>query len=330
MMIDRRSFLIASIFGPVAWTNRGHAQGAARVPRVGILSPGSPPPNDPFKQAERFEAGLRELGWSPGTTVLLDYRYASGNLDRLAAMAGELVNLRVDAIVARGQTIAAAKAATSQIPIVMAADPDPVGNGFIKSLARPGGNITGFTTQVFELEAKHLELLKQAMPSISRVAMLDNARNTVVNSEQIKRREVAAANLNLKLTDIAIGEAAELDAKFAGMGDAGIQGVLISGTLWFIDPKAVAALAQRHRIATVTNLREFANAGALMTYGVSFSDLHRRVAKYVDVILKGANPAELPVEQPTKFDLVINLRTARALGLDVPAPLLATADEVIE
>ena len=307
-----------------------HAQQGAKVPRVGVLSPGNPPPGDPFRQAERFEAGLVELGWKPGASILIEYRYAEGKLDRLPAMAAELVAIPVNVIVARGQTMAAVRAATNTIPVVMASDPDPIGNGLIKSLARPGGNITGLTTQVFELEAKQLEYLRLAVPALTRVAVLTSGRNTVANSEQNRRRAEAARALAIELLDIPISDAAELDGGFVRMRTAGVGAVLISGTLWFVDPRVVAAMALTHRLAIVTNLREFAEAGALMTYGVSFAEVHRRSAAYVDKILKGANPAEIPVEQPTKFDLLINLSTAKALGLTIPPSLLLRADEVIE
>jgi ABC-type uncharacterized transport system substrate-binding protein len=326
----RREFIGALGSAAIAWPLTAHAQQSSKVPRVGVLSPGNPPPGDPFRQAERFEAGLRELGWQPGKNILIEYRYAEGRLDRLQAMAADLVGLPVDAIIARGQTIAAARDATKTIGIVMAADPDPVGNGFIKSLARPGGNITGFSTQAFELEAKQLDLLRQAVPKLERVAVLTSGRPDAVSTEQVERRQTAAKALQIELFDIPISDGAQIDEAFSKIRQARVGAVLISGTLWFVNAATVARLAIEQRLASVTNLREFANAGALMTYGVSFAEIHRRSAIYSDKIIKGANPAEMPVEQPTKFDLVINLKTAKQLGLEMPSKLLFTADEVIE
>jgi ABC-type uncharacterized transport system substrate-binding protein len=328
--LKRREFITLLGGAAAAWPLAARAQQAGKIPRVGVLSPGNPPPGDPFRQAERFEAGLRTLGWQPGKTILVEYRYAEGRLERLPGMAAELVRLPVDVIIARGQTVAAARDATSTIGVVMAADPDPVGNGFIKSLGRPGGNITGFSTQAFELEAKQLELLREAVPSLTRVAVLTSGRAAAVPSEQVARRRAAAEAFKIELVELSISDSAELGGAFSKMTEARVGAVLISGTLWFVDGATVARLALEQRLATIGNLREFANAGALMTYGVSFAEIHRRSAVFVDKIIKGASPAEMPVEQPTKFDLVINPKTAKALGLEVPPTLLARADEVIE
>ena len=298
------------------------------MPRVGVLSPGKPPPDDAFRQQERFEAGLRELGWTPGSNVVIDYRYAEGNLDRLPALAAELVRSPVNVIVARGLTIRAAREATATIPIVMAADPDPVRSGFVASLARPGGNITGLSTLAPDLEAKQLELLRQALPSLARVGVLANANSP--KTEETTRLETETRALHLALTESRINRAEELAPAFAAMRQAGMGAVLFRYDLWFIDPKQVAALVRQHRLPTMHNLRQFVESGALISYGVDFAYLHRRVATYVDKLLKGAQAADLPVEQPTKFELVINLKTAKALGLTIPQSLLARADEVIE
>ena len=328
--MNRRQ-LTALLFSGLGFLPKAaHAQTANKVPSVGVLSPGHAPPGDPFRQAERFEGGLRELGWQPGSSIAIHYRYAEGKLGRLTEFAEELVRLPVDVIIARGQTLAAARAATAKIAIVMAADPDPVGNGFISSFRRPGGNVTGLTTQAFELEAKQLELLRVAMPTLRKVAVLTNASNAVTNTELTRLRATAAQTLEIELLNIPIGGVEQLGPAFARISEAGAGAILISGTLWFIDAKTIAALALEHHLASITNLREFAEAGALMTYGVSFAEVHRRSASYVDKILKGANPAELPVEQPSKFDVVINLKTAASLGLTIPPSILIRADEVIE
>jgi putative ABC transport system substrate-binding protein len=323
----RRRKVITLLGGAVAWPLAAHAQ-TGKLPRVGVLSPGSPPPADAFRQRERFEAGLQELGWKPGSNIIIEYRYAEGKLDRLPSLAEELVRLPVDVIVARGLTIAAARNATASIPIVMAADPDPIRSGFVTSLARPGGTITGLTTQALDSEPKQLELLQKALPSLARVAVLTNADS--VDIEQAQWTKAAARSLRIDLTEYSIRSPEQLLVAMAAIGDARTQAVLFRGTLWFLDAKQVAALALSHRLPTIHNLREFPQAGALMSYGVNFAELHRRSATFVDRILKGANPAELPVEQPTKFELLINLNTAKMLGLDLPATLIALADEVIE
>jgi len=313
-----------------AWPLSAWGQQTSKIPRVGVLSPGNPPPHDPFRQAERFELGLRELGWQPSNTILIEYRYAEGRLDRLPSMAVELVRWPADVIIARGQTVTAARDATKTIGIVMAADPDPVGNGFVRSLARPAGNITGFSTQAFELEGKQLGLLCQAVPSLTRVAILTSSTTIAISREQLEQRRAAAQALRIEVIDVPISDGTQLQRAFSKMKEERVGAVLISGTLWFLNASAAAQLAIEQRLATITNLREFAAAGALMTYGVSFGEIHRRSAVYVDRIIKGASPAEIPVEQPTKFDLVINFKTAKILGLELSPTLLATADEVIE
>jgi putative ABC transport system substrate-binding protein len=268
------------------------------------------------------------LGWEPGSTIVIDYRYAGGKLERLPQLAMELVRVPVDIIVARGLTIAAAHHATTKIPIVMAADPDPVRHGFVASLHHPGGNITGLSTQALESEAKQLELLRTALPSLTRVTVLTNASSP--DPEQAEQTAAAAQALGLNLHELAISEPGELVRSFAAIADMHIDAMLFRGTLWFIDPAEVATLVLKYRMPTIHNLREFVDAGALMSYGVDFADLHRRSAAFVDKILKGANPGDLPVEQPTKFELVINLKTAKAIGLTIPPSILARADEVIE
>ena len=324
----RRDFV--ALFGgaAAAWPFALRAQQAAKVPRVGVLSPGNPPPGDAFRQRERFEARLNELGWRPGSNIVVEYRYAEGKLERLPTLAADLVRIPVDVIVARGLTIGAAHQATTTIPIVMAADPDPVRSGFVASLARPGGNITGLSTQALETEPKQLELLRNALPSLERVTVLSNANSP--DSEQAHRTEAAAQALRLELMSVPIGGPDQLASAFEMTSKARTNAILFRGTLWFLDANQVAALVFKHRRPTIHNLREFALAGALMSYGVNFAELHRRAADFVDRILKGANPAELPVEQPTKFELLINLKTAKFLDLVIPPNLLALADEVIE
>jgi putative ABC transport system substrate-binding protein len=304
------------------------AETLGKVPRVGVLSPGKPPPNDAFHQRDRFEAGLRELGWTPGTNIVIEYRYAEGNLERLPTLAGELVRVPVDVIVARGLTIAAARWATSKIPIVMAADPDPVRSGFVASLARPGGNITGFSTQALDSEPKQLEFLREALPSLKRVAVLTNANSP--DRDDMRRIEKVARTLQLELTEFPISGSDQLATVFTELGKARAGAVFVSPTLWFIDARQLATIAFKYRQPTIHNLRPFAEAGALISYGANFAEIHKRAAVFVDKILKGAWPGEIPVEQPTKFELVINLKTAKALGIPIPQSLLIRADEIIQ
>jgi putative ABC transport system substrate-binding protein len=327
-MNNRRKLLVALGAGAIAPTLDVFAQKQGKPPRIGVLSPGNPPPDDPFRQAERFEAGLRELGWKPNSDVFIEYRYAAGKLERLPGLAAELARIPVDAIVARGQTIGAARQATATIPIVMAADPDPVGNGWVVSLGRPGGNITGLSTQAFELEAKQLQLLRDAIPALTRVAVLTSA--TSRSSEEGKRREATAKSLKIDLMEFPVNAAGELAASISKIAETRAGAVLVHSSLWFVDANNVAALTLKNRLPMIHNLREFAMAGALFTYGVNFAELHRRSAVFVDKILKGSNPAILPVEQPTKFDLVINMKTAKALGIKIPDSIMVRADEIIE
>ena len=325
----KRRPLILSLGGAaLGWSTGLRAQSATRVPRVGVLSPGKPPPDDAFHQSKWVESGLRSLGWTPGASVLISYRYAEGRLDRLPALAAELVGLPVDLIVARGLTIAAARQVTATIPIVMAADPDPVRSGFVASLARPGGNITGFSTQAFESEPKQLEFVREAIPSLERVALLTNADSTTIADMHRSRRTASA--LRLELLEVAINRSDQLAAAFAKINEAKVGAVLVSPALWFVDARQLATLALEFRLPTMHNLRQFAEAGLLMSYGADFVELHKRSAGFVDKILKGANPAELPVEQPTSFELVINLKTAKALGVAIPPAMLSRAADVIE
>jgi len=306
----------------------GAQQTPGKVPRVGDLSPGMPPPDDAFHQRDMFEAGLRELGWTPGANIVIEYRYAEGNLERLPALAGELVRIPVDVIVARGLTIAPARRATAKIPIVMAADPDPVRSGFVASLARPGSSITGFSTQALDSEPKQLEFLREALPSLKRVAVLTNANSP--DRDDMRRIEKIARTLQLELTEFPISGSDQLATVFAEVVKARAGAVLISPTLWFIDARQLATIAVKHRQPTIHNLRPFAEAGALISYGANFAEIRKRAAVFVDKILKGVWPGEIPVEQPTKFELVINLKTAKALGLTIPQSVLLRADQVIE
>ena len=307
------------------------AQPPGRIPRVGVLRPGDPPPAD-FGQREALEAGLRELGWTPGTNVLIEYRYSEGKHERLAELAAELVRLPVDILVASApQGVRAAQQATRTIPIVMATLPDPVAEGFVTSLARPGGNTTGVTLDSEELSGKQLELLKEALPNLSRVGVLRNSASPGWEGAR-KQLETAARRLKIELKDFPVRRPEDLATSFAAMSQAKVGAILVRRDVLVIEPNRaeVVGLAAQRRLPAIYNFREFAEDGGFMSYGANVKALHRRSAIFVDRILKGAKPADLPIEQPRKFDLVINLRTAKALGLTLPSSTLLRADHVIE
>lgn len=307
------------------------AQQPGKIPRVGVLRPGNPPPGD-LGQRDAFERGLRDLGWTPGRNIVIEYRYAEGRAERLPELAAELVRLPVDVIVASAPAgVRAAQQATRTIPIVMSTLPDPVGEGFVPSLARPGGNITGLTLDSEDLAGKQVELLKEALPKLSRIAVL---RNPSSPGWDVGRRhiEAAARRLKLEVKDFPVSRAADLPPAFAAMSQAGVEAVLVRRDVLVIERNRseVVALAAQRRLPAMYNFRQFAESGGLMSYGANVNDIHRRSAGFVDRILKGAKPGDLPVEQPTTFELVINLKTARALGLTIPPALLLRADAVIE
>jgi putative tryptophan/tyrosine transport system substrate-binding protein len=306
------------------------AQQAGRVPRIGFLGVTSPSDRPPLLDA--FRQRLRELGWVEGQNIVIDYRYAEGRVDRLPDLAAELVRLKVDLIVSLGtQGVTAAKNATETIPIVMIAVRDPVGTGLIASLARPGGNVTGVSGYAgLEIVAKQLELLKETVPKIRRVAILSNPTNAY-HQLAIREVNVAARSLGVQLQLLEARGPNEFDGAFAAMAKERVGALLVlSDAMLSSHRTRLADLAARSRLPAAYGVRESVEAGGLMSYGPSFLDLYRRSATYVDKILKGANPADLPVEQPTKFELVINLKTAKALGLTIPPSLLQRADQVIE
>lgn len=304
----------------------------AKVPRVGVLSPGNPPPGDPIRQREAFESGLRELGWAPGSNIVIEYRYAEGKPERLPELAAELVRLGVDVIVGRAPvSVRAAQQATRTIPIVMSAVPDPVSEGFVANLARPDGNITGLTLQVQDLEGKQLELLREAVPNLRHVAILRNV-NLALREHEQKQLEAAGRALRLELKDSPINRREDLAPAFAAMSQARIGAVLVRRDVFVLEPNhaEVVALTLKHRLPAIHHFPQFVEAGSLMSYGVDIADVHRRSAAFVDKIVKGASPADLPVEQPAKLELLINLKAARALGLRVPPSLRLRADRIVE
>jgi putative ABC transport system substrate-binding protein len=307
------------------------AQPATQVPRVGVLNPGSPT-ESPAVQREPFERGLRELGWTPGSDIHIEYRFAEGRSDRLEELATELVRLKVDVLVARSlPAIGAARRATTSIPIVMSSAAKPVASGLIKSLARPGGNVTGIANLTWELESKRLELLKTAIPGLTRVGVLENLSRRAPPAATAALT-AAARTLGLEIQSFTVNKPEQLAETFAAMSRARVGAILLRADVLVLEPNRaqVAALAARHRMPVMYPWRFYIDAGGLMSYAESIPAFHHRSASYVDRILKGAKPADLPVEQPSKFELVVNLKTARALELALPHGFLLRADDVIE
>jgi putative ABC transport system substrate-binding protein len=327
----RRREFIAGLAGTAAWPLSGHAQQqAGKVPRIGYLGATSPSDRPPLLDA--FRQGLRELGWVEGQNIVIDYRFAEGSLDRLPGLAAELIGLKVDLIVSVGtQGVTAARNATGTIPIVMIGVRDPLGIALIASLARPGGNVTGVSgSPGLEIVAKQLELLKETVPKIRRVAILSNPANAY-HQLAIREVSVAARSLGVRLQLLEARGPNEFDGAFAAMARERVEALLVvSDSIFNAHRARLADLAARSRLPAAYGIRESVEAGGLMSYGPSFLDFYRRSATYVDKILKGAKPADLPVEQPTTFELVMNLKTAKGLGLTIPQSLLRQADQIIE
>jgi len=327
----RREFITVLGGAAAAWPLAARAQQREQVRRIGVLM--SLAEDDPEDRPRRaaFQQALRQLGWSEGDNLRIDYRWFGGDPVRARATAKELVDLQPDLIVATATSGLAALALQMRaIPIVFVAVSDPVGQGFVASLARPGGNATGLTFFEFSVAGKMLETLKQIAPAVSRVVLAFNPDN-LSNPPFLRAIEAAAPALAVELTRAPMRDAGEIEAAIAATARQGGNGLL-----FLPDPftnahrDLIVGLVARHRLPAMYFLRAFVAAGGLISYGVDVIDLFRRAAPYVDRILKGAKPAELPVQQPTKFELAINLKAAKALGLDVPASLLARADEVIE
>ncbi len=309
------------------------AQPAGRIPRIGVLAPGSPPgPGRPgLPHLDAFRQGFRELGHVEGRTIAFEVRWDGGKPDRYAALAAELVRLDVDVIVAAttGATLAA-RDATRTTPVVMAATGfDPVQIGLVASLARPGGNITGLTLQTHELPGKRLELLRTAVPGITRIALLWDPNP--FSAAVVKEHEAAARSLGMQLQPLEVRSPGDLEGAFQTARRGGAQALMmIQGAFYTIHRARIAEIALRSRIPTLSGETGYAQAGGLMEYGPNIVNSWHRAAIFVDKILNGAKPGDLPVEQPTKFDLVVNLKTAKALGLTIPPSLLLRADQVIE
>ena len=312
----------------LAYVHLAGAQQPKNVPRIGFL--GFTSLSGIAARIEAFRQGLRELGYVEGKDIVIEYRAAEGKLDRLPALAAELVRLKVDVIVTSGPSVTrAVKEATTTIPIVMGFDTDPVGNGFVASLARPGRNITGLSVVSPELSGKQLELLKEIVPKLSHVAVLGSSTNPG-NSQALKETELAAGAYKVQLQNLDVLSPKDIETAFRDASKGHASAVLVLASPIIESHRTqIADLAAKNRLPAIYYAPEFVEAGGLMSYGTSFADLFRRTATYVDKILKGRTPADLPVEQPTKFEFIINLKAAKQIGLTIPPNVLARADRVI-
>jgi ABC-type uncharacterized transport system substrate-binding protein len=304
-------------------------QQLTKIPRIGFL--GATSPAALAARVQAFRQGLHELGYVEGKNIVLEYRWAEGRNERLPDLAAELVRLKVDVIVTAGPTDnRAAKEATNTIPIVMAQDNDPVGNRLVASLGRPGGNITGLATLTPELSGKRLEILKEIVPRLSRVAVLGTSIQPG-NAQALRETELAAGALAVQLQYLEVGGPEDIETAFRGASKRRAEAILLLASYVFnIHRIQTLDLALKSRLPAIYRTSEFVEDGGLLSYGVNIAELYRRAATYVDKILKGAKPADLPVEQPTKFELVINLKTAKQIGLTIPPNVLVRADRVIK
>jgi len=321
------SILVAVVLLALGVT--GEAQQPKKVPRIGFL--GSTPLSAISSRVEAFSHGLRELGYVEGKNIIIEWQYAEGKLDRLSELAAELVRLKVDVIVTAGASSSrSAKEATSTIPIVMGFNNDPVGNGIVASLARPGGNITGLSSLAPEISGKQLELLKEIVPNLSRVGVFGNSTEPG-NAKSLKEVELAAEVFGVKLQYLDVLSPKDIETAFRAATKGRADAVLVLLNRVALSHRTqIADLAAKSRLPAMYDTTEFVEDGGLMTYGVSITDLFRRAAVYVDKILKGAKPADLPVEQPKKFEFIINLNAAKQIGVTIPPNVLVRADRVIK
>jgi putative tryptophan/tyrosine transport system substrate-binding protein len=324
--VRRREF-IALLGGAAVWPLAAQAQ--QRSPRIGFM--GNSTAVLEANLVRPFRERLRELGYEEGRNIVIDYRWADGDYERFPTLVAELLAARVEVIVTAGTPAAlAVKRATSTVPLVMVAVGDPVGTGLVPSLARPSGNLTGLSSIAPDLEGKRLQLLREVVPKLSYVGVFFNPAN-LFHTVSMRQARAAAEALGIRLAPLSVRASQELDGAFATILKEKPDAILVlADRVYLHERKRMMDFAARHRLPSVNAHREMVEAGGLMVYGPSYEEMHRRAADYVDKILKGAKPGDLPIEQPAKFTLVINLTTAKALGLDVPATLLARADEVIE
>jgi putative ABC transport system substrate-binding protein len=328
-MMDRRRFLLTSLAGVLAAPRAVEAQRAGKVYRIGFL--GNSTPALEANLVGRFREGLRDLDYVEGLNVLIEYRWAEGQYERFTALIAELIALKVEVIVTAGTPASlAVKKATTSTPLVMVAVGDPVATGLVASLARPGGNITGLTSIAEEMEGKRLELLREVAPKVSHIAVLWNAGSPI---QVIQEREMQAAIrvVGMKMLSLGVRTAEQIEDAFATMVRERPGALFVLADRLFLHHRTrIMDFTAQHRLPGVHAYRELVEAGGLMSFGPSYAGMHRRAAYFVDRILRGAKPADLPVERPSKFELVINLKTAKVLGLTIPQSLLQRADQVIE
>jgi putative tryptophan/tyrosine transport system substrate-binding protein len=332
--MKRRAFIALLGGAAAAWPLAARAQQDDKVARIGCLVTGALGSYQARAMVDAFRQGLRERGYVEGQNIIIEYRSADGSIERFPRLADELASLKLDLIhVPNTPAARAAQQATSTIPIVAVAMGDPVGDGLVASLARPGGNITGLTFLGPELAGKRLDLLKQAVPNVFRIAALwhPDAFSDRTTREMLQATQAAARTLAVELQSIEVRAPDEIGRAFSTAARERADAILVlASAMLFNERKQIVDLAVKHRLPSMSNAREFAELGGFIAYGASLTDLQRRSAIYVDKILKGAKPADLPVEQPTKFELVVNLKTAKTLGLNVPLQMQQLADEVIE
>jgi putative tryptophan/tyrosine transport system substrate-binding protein len=324
----RRREFITALCGAVAWPLGAGAQQAGKLPTIGFLGQSTRSASSEWVAA--FVERLRELGWFEGRNVAIDYRWAEGRTEGLPEIATDFLRRKVDIIVTSGTPqVLAAKQATSVIPIVFATAGDPVGTGIVASLARPGGNITGLATLATELAGKRLELLREVVPGLARLAIMGNVANPFTELE-LAEVQAAAGTIDLKVERLEIRRAQDITPAFEALKDRADALYVCADALTNTNRIRISILAVGERLPTMHHTRDYVEAGGLMSYGPNYPDLFRRASDYVDKILRGTKPGDIPIEQPTKFDLIVNLTTAKALGLTVPASLLTRSNEVIE
>jgi len=324
----RRREFITMLGGAVAgWPLAAHAQKSTKLPTIGYL--GANTASAMSQWTDAFVQRLRELGWVEGRTVAIEFRWAEGRSERYSEIAAEFVDLKVDVIVTVGAAVAAAKQVTSVIPIVFAVANNPVGIGLVASLARPGGNVTGLSNETADLAGKRLELLREVVPGLRRLAIMANF-GYPASVLEMREVETMARALSLEVIIPEIRRAEDIVPAFEGLKERAEALSVITDPLMITNRLQINTLAQGARLPAIYPAREYVESGGLISYGANYPDLFRRAAEFVDRILHGAKPSDIPIEQPTKFDLVINLKTAKALGLAIPGTVLARADEVIE
>src|SRR5262245_38015259 len=325
--MKRRAFIMLLGAGAAAWPLAAQAQQPAKLPTIGYLGTAAASAWAPWTAA--FVQRLHELGWTDGRTVAIQYRWAEGRAERSAELAAELARLKVDVIVTGGNAALASKQASSGVPIVFALGDDPVGMGLVASLARPGGNVTGLAMQQTEIVGKRLSLLREVIPDLRRLAIMANVEYPFAALEMAEA-QTAVRTLGLDAAIFEIRRAEDIAPAFEALKDRADALYVVGDALVATHRIQINTFALGGRLPTIHVVREFAEAGGLMSYGANFADLFRRTAEFVDKILRGTKPSEIPVEQPTRFELIINLKTAKALGLEIPTTVLARADEVIE